>query len=158
MALEPFQNSNRIRWIVVGFCSSVLIALLCRIRWGEAIGVPCLIKWLIGIPCPMCGMTRSLTALLQGDLERSMSFHGLGVVLLVGLVLTLLIVSAELLFRRSVVFSRRYRKQGRTIGFGVISLFLIHHEIRLIPMAISGKLAVSVSDSVIGRLFHGLWL
>lgn len=83
MALEPFQNSNRIRWIVVGFCSSVLIALLCRIRWGEAIGVPCLIKWLIGIPCPMCGMTRSLTALLQGDLERSMSFHGLGVVLLV---------------------------------------------------------------------------
>ena len=106
----------------------------------------------------MCGMTRSLTALLQGDLERSMSFHGLGVVLLVGLVLTLLIVSAELLFRRSVVFSRRYRKQGRTIGFGVISLFLIHHGIRLIPMAISGKLAVSVSDSVIGRLFHGLWL
>ena len=58
----------------------------------------------------MCGMTRSLTALLQGDLERSMSFHDLGVVLLVGLVLTLLIVSAELLFRRSVVFSRRYRK------------------------------------------------
>lgn len=155
MALEPFQNSNRIRWMGVGFCSSVLIALLCRIRWGEAIGVPCLIKWLTGIPCPMCGITRSLTALLQGDFERSTSYHGLGAVVLVGFVLTLLIVSTELLLRRSIVFSRRYRNQGRTIGLGVISLFLIHHAIRLVPMVRSGELAVSFSDSVLGRLFYG---
>ena len=156
MALAPLPNPNRIRWIVVGVCSSILIALLCRIRWGEAIGIPCLIKWLTGIPCPMCGMTRSLTALLQGDLARSMSFHGLGLVLFVGLISMLLMVSIELFLRRSIVFSRRYRKQGRTIGFSVISLFLIHHGIRLIPMVRSGELAISLSDSVLGRWLHGL--
>ncbi len=154
MALKPFPN--RVRWAVVGFCSSILIALLCRIGWGDAIGIPCIIKWLTGIPCPMCGMTRSLTALLQGDLGRSMSFHGLGVMLFIGLISALLIVSAELLLRRSIAFPAGYQKQQQTIGFGIVSLFLIHHGIRLVPIARSGELAASISDSVLGRLLH--WL
>ena len=153
MALEPSQNSDRIRWVAVSFCSTILLALPSQIRSG--MGIPCLIKWLTGIPCPMCGMTRSLTALLQGDLDRSIAFHGLGVVFLVGVVLTLLVVSAELLFRRSIIFSRRYRKQGRAIGLSVIGLFLIHHGIRLVPMVVSGELAVGISGSVIGRVMNG---
>ncbi len=118
--------------------------------------MPCIIKWLTGIPCPMCGMTRSLTALLQGDLQRSIDFHSLGPLLFVGLILTLLMVSTELLLHRSIVFTARYRKPKRTILLSVVSLFLIYHAIRLVPMVQSGELAVSISNSVIGRLLYGL--
>jgi Protein of unknown function (DUF2752) len=154
MVLEQFPNPNRIRWGIWGLCVSILIALLCRIRWGEAIGIPCLMKWLTGIPCPLCGMTRSLTALLQGDFGRSMSFHGLGIVMIIGLVSTFLIVSMELMFRRSIAFSKHHRTLKQTIGFSIVSLFLVHHGIRLVPMMRSGELAASISDSVIGRLLH----
>ena len=154
MALEPLSNLNRIRWAMVGFCSSVLIAVSYRIRWGESVGIPCLIRWFTGIPCPMCGMTRSLTALLQGDLGRSMSFHSLGIVVFFGLVSTLLIVGAELLFHRSIVFLKDSRRLEKTIGFSVISLFLVHHGTRLVPMMRSGELAASILDSVIGRLLN----
>ncbi|MCY7406715.1 MAG: DUF2752 domain-containing protein [Alkalinema sp. CAN_BIN05] len=154
MAIEALPNSNRIRWGIVGSCSSILIGLLCRIGWGESVAISCLTKWLTGIPCPMCGMTRSLTVLLQGDVGRSMSFHGLGIVLFVGLISTLLIVSAELLLNRSIAFSRHDRTLKKTIGFSVISLFLVHHGIRLVPMVRSGELAASISDSVIGRLLN----
>jgi hypothetical protein len=152
MVLEKFPNPNRIRWAIWGICVSILVALLCRVRWGESIAIPCWIKWLTGIPCPMCGMTRSLTALLQGDFERSMSFHGLGIVMLGGLLSTLLLVSAELLLGRTMVFTRCDRTLKKTIAFSVISLFLIHHGIRLVPLVRSGELAASISDSVIGRL------
>ena len=154
MALKPHPNSNRIRWSIVGFCSSILIALLCRIRWGESIGISCPIKWLTGIPCPMCGMTRSLTALLQGDIGRSMSFHSLGIGLFLGLISTLLVVSAELLFNRSIVFSNNNCTLRKTIGLIIVSLFLIHHGIRLIPMMRNGELVDSISDSVIGRVLN----
>lgn len=154
MAIEPSTNSNRIRWGIVGCCSSILLALLCRIQWGESVSISCPIKWLTGIPCPMCGMTRSLTALLQGDFGRSMSFHSLGIILFVGLISTFLIVSAELLINRSIAFSKHDRTLKKTIGFSMISLFLIHHGIRLVPMVRSGELAASISDSVIGRLLN----
>lgn len=39
------------------------------------IGYPCPIYTIIGIPCPGCGMTRSLIALIQGDLQKSFYFH-----------------------------------------------------------------------------------
>ena len=154
MALEPLSNLNRIRWAMVGFCSSVLIAVSYRIRWGESVGIPCLIRWFTGIPCPMCGMTRSLTALLQCDLGRSMSFHSLGIVVFFGLVSTLLIVGAELLFHRSIVFLKDSRRLEKTIGFSVISLFLIHYVIRLVSMILSGEVAANISGSVIGRLLN----
>jgi len=41
-------------------------------------GGPCGFKVLTGAPCPGCGMTRSVGALLRGDLAASLRFHPLG--------------------------------------------------------------------------------
>ena len=39
--------------------------------------VGCPIQRLTGIPCPGCGMTRAVLALLQGDLPRALQLHGM---------------------------------------------------------------------------------
>ena len=41
-------------------------------------GPPCLMRSLLHIPCPGCGMTRSFNALWHGDLVTSFRFHPLG--------------------------------------------------------------------------------
>ncbi len=43
----------------------------------------CPFRLATSLPCPFCGMTRSMLALAQGDLGASMRFHPLGPVLLV---------------------------------------------------------------------------
>lgn len=154
MVLEPFTDQNRIRWAMLGLCLSILVALLYRAWWGGAIGVPCLIKSLTGIPCPMCGMTRSLTALLQGNVSQSTSFHGLGILFLMTLLLVLLKVTLELLFRRSIVFSNSDAIRNRFVWLSVSIVYVIHHGIRLVPMMMSGELAASISNSVFGQMLQ----
>lgn len=43
----------------------------------------CPLRETTGVPCPMCGMTRSVTAALRGDLGASLRFHPLGILLVV---------------------------------------------------------------------------
>jgi len=43
----------------------------------------CTFKSLTGLPCPGCGLTRSLVAAVHGDMAQSLHFHRLGVVTLV---------------------------------------------------------------------------
>ena len=41
----------------------------------------CPFKMLTGLPCPGCGMTRSVVTLLHGDLGASLFYHPLGIVI-----------------------------------------------------------------------------
>lgn len=37
----------------------------------------CMMRILVGIPCPGCGMTRALIALMHGDVAQSLQYHPL---------------------------------------------------------------------------------
>ena len=41
--------------------------------------IPCPVRWLLGVPCPTCGMTRSALALLLLDFRTSFYYHPLTV-------------------------------------------------------------------------------
>ena len=43
--------------------------------------MPCPIKLLTGFPCPACGATRALLALLHGDIQGYLHYHPLALVL-----------------------------------------------------------------------------
>jgi hypothetical protein len=48
----------------------------------------CGFRWLSGIPCPLCGMTRALSFLLKGQWESALRFHSLSPVVLSLLLIT----------------------------------------------------------------------
>jgi hypothetical protein len=46
--------------------------------WASAGPPLCPFRLLTGLPCPGCGLTRSLVSLLHGDLSAAVLFHPLG--------------------------------------------------------------------------------
>ncbi|NJK62531.1 MAG: DUF2752 domain-containing protein [Synechococcaceae cyanobacterium SM2_3_1] len=57
---------------------------------------PCLFLSLSGIPCPTCGMTRSVVASVQGHWGEAVRYHAFGPLLLGALGLLMLHLSLEL--------------------------------------------------------------
>jgi hypothetical protein len=59
---------------------TVVLAAFAFLRWytpGDLI--VCGFRWLTGLLCPLCGMTRALRALVQGDLAAAWSLHPLSI-------------------------------------------------------------------------------
>lgn len=44
----------------------------------------CVFKIMSGVPCPGCGLTRSVVLLMHGDVSGSLFFHPLGVLFVLG--------------------------------------------------------------------------
>lgn len=121
--------------IIVIICSIILVGGLVLTPVGsglELMGLTmphsCLFNNLTGIPCPGCGLTRSLTSAVHGDFAGSFSHHRLGMVVLAYALL-------QLIFRLGVILTPSQR-----------SRFLIH-ELRLNRGAI-----------VLGILFGLNWM
>lgn len=53
-------------------------------------GPGCLWRMMIHIPCPGCGLTRSIRALWHGNLVESFRYHPLGIPLVIGCIASLL--------------------------------------------------------------------
>ena len=79
----------------------LLAAALLPRAWIEAGPSFCPFRLWSGLPCPGCGLTRSVVALAHGDLAASLYFHPLGVAIVAGL---LVVAAAEL-----VLAARRLR-------------------------------------------------
>lgn len=47
--------------------------------WGHAWPSWCLFERATGMPCPFCGLTRSVACALEGDFLLSLRFHPLGI-------------------------------------------------------------------------------
>ena len=48
--------------------------------------LPCPLRTLTGIPCPLCGMTRAVSAAMHGDMVASLRFNPFGLLLVIAAV------------------------------------------------------------------------
>jgi hypothetical protein len=60
---------------------------------GTGLGLPCPLRTLTGVPCPMCGMTTAATGLAAGDLQAAVAANPF-VLLLAGFTLVMIVLMA----------------------------------------------------------------
>lgn len=53
----------------------ITLALVLNAVFLYVSGIGCAARYFLGIPCPGCGMTRALLALLRGDVIASLKYH-----------------------------------------------------------------------------------
>ena len=70
---------------------------------GNELGV-CLFKQITGIPCPSCGSTRSVLALLNGDLISALKWNPIGLILVVVIVISPLWILFDVSTKRESLF------------------------------------------------------
>jgi hypothetical protein len=120
-------------WIVLLLCTGILLGGLllfppsADLPYLSLLGIPipdtCSFKNLTRLPCPGCGLTRSIAAGMHGDFRSSLTYHRLGL-------LTLLYVFLQFLFRLIVIALPSLRTRvmgiGRVLNRGMIVLVFLY--------------------------------
>ena len=84
----------------------------------------CFIKQVSGIPCPSCGTTRSILALLSGDIANALWLNPLGLLAAVALITIPIWAFYDLVLRKSTLM-RFYVKAESFIRRPVVAIPLI---------------------------------
>jgi hypothetical protein len=129
-ALSSMTAATRLR---LGVAASGFLALIAV--YGP-VHIPCLFTTATGIQCPACGMTRSVASIARGDLEASLAFHPLGI-LLAGSALAAILVPTQTL-RAEAAISAAWTGLSLVarvgIGAGALILAWIWNLNRVIPL------------------------
>lgn len=88
-------------------------------KFGEITGSICLIRGLTGVPCPSCGMSRAIIAVINGDIIKAFKFHPLFWLPFVALLL--------------IIFKRRFFKKILICSIILIMLVYILRMTMLFP-------------------------
>ena len=114
--LAPLLNSRPIGLIVLG-----AVGLHSGLVMLGLPGWQCPIRHGLGIPCPGCGLSRALVALLQGDWPTSLTYHAFAPLFLIGL-LVLAVATLLPAIQRNHLINRVERLER---GTGVVSIILV---------------------------------
>jgi len=91
----------------------------------------CIFHSITGHSCLTCGLTRSLHAILHGDLAGSIQYHLFGPVVLLAMLLSLGIFALEAVRGRQLALSVGGRTRNLVLG-GIALLWLVYWSIRLV--------------------------
>jgi len=118
--------------VILIVCFSILAASLIfepaspgtsHLRLGK-IYMPdmCILRATTGVPCPGCGLSRSMVAAVHGDFGSSFSFHRLGL-------LTLVYVFLQFVCRLGIFVIPKWRarliKYGKFLNLGIVVLAVL---------------------------------
>ncbi len=151
--LSPSDRQQR--WGALALVTAPLIgAPLYNLGWRIP-GLVCPLRHWTGIPCPTCGMTRSLMAVVRGDWEQALIHHVFGPLLFIGLVLCVIQLAIELYsgHRVQAIYSPLVRafQRDRRYPLTALGLLLGYHALRLSYLATTGELQQAFWQSPLGQ-------
>ena len=112
------------------------ILVVCLLR--TVFGLPCPIKYLTGISCPGCGMTRALWSLATLDLSAALHYHPVSPALPVFLILLIL-------------FKVKNMKKATTVLLVVFALVMLGVYVWRLIDGGSGVVVCDPQNGLIGR-------
>jgi hypothetical protein len=84
----------------------------------------CPMQNIFGLPCPACGITRSMSSLLNLDIWHSFKYHPLGIIVLAAIITALIVNQSDFLYIRIY--------KNVSVYHSLIVLFIITWLIRLV--------------------------
>ena len=89
----------------------------------------CPFKLLTGLPCPGCGITKSIIFLYKGDIIKSLTYHIFGPLVILFCVVSVFVLMSEIITRKEYLNKLFYNsKIGYILGF----ILATYHVTRLI--------------------------
>jgi hypothetical protein len=96
------RKERKNRWTILGVASSIPTFLLfSRFGLTQKFWICPFFKF-TGIPCPSCGLTRSLISLSEGDIRASLQYHSFGLVLTAIATVMIPSILTELILNRKI--------------------------------------------------------
>ena len=87
------MNRNKLYLLVISICSAGYIWIAYHLSKTDSFVASnesnlgfCLIRSITGVPCPSCGMTRSVTTLAQGHLAEALWWNPLGIIMFASII------------------------------------------------------------------------
>lgn len=97
------------------------------------IPLPCPLKFLTGLDCPLCGGSRVAGALLQADLARALDLNAFVVLVVLPLVAAVLVAMARVELGRAR-FHWPGGRLGGVLGYVLLGAFLTWGVVRNLPL------------------------
>jgi hypothetical protein len=86
-------DARELRWAGAG---ALAVAALLPVLPGEP-GLPCPLRTITGVPCPLCGMTTSVVASVHGNVADALAANPAGLALVLAAVALIALRPAQLL-------------------------------------------------------------
>lgn len=117
--LKNYNGNSKILKIVILILVGIYVLYLFLRKFSEVTGSICLIRGIIGIPCPSCGITRAVISFINGNIINAFKFHPL---------FWLPFVVAVL-----IIFKREFFKKILVIAIISITIIYILRMVLLFP-------------------------
>ncbi|MGF1522315.1 MAG: DUF2752 domain-containing protein [Leptolyngbyaceae cyanobacterium] len=115
-------------------CLSISAALGTHVSL-VALGLPswqCPIRYGLGVPCPGCGLSRAVVALMHGDWHQAILLHAFAPVVAIALILIFLCGLLPNSARQSVVTGMRSLERCLGVSFFFLAGILAYWMVRLL--------------------------
>jgi Protein of unknown function (DUF2752) len=139
---------NRI--IISCGCAGVIASSFLYAPFATVGPVMCPFRFLFGMPCPGCGLTRSFCAMSSGEFLLAFGYHLFGPLLYTACLAAVPILLLEALTKRP--WERLHRLMfSRRVAYLAACSLIIYHAARILQMACHGEVMPAVEESALAR-------
>lgn len=126
------KSKKQILIIIISLFILILLSLLGLYR--------CPFKYIFGIPCPLCGMTRAFISLLKLDISKAFYYHAFWPVIVVLFILYFIFLFKNIKINKKMVFVLDV--------IGILNLVYYFYRLFFLP----GVLHIDFENSILYKI------
>jgi hypothetical protein len=105
----------------------------------------CPFKMVTGMPCPGCGVTKSIMFMYEGDLWTSLYYHLFGPLVVIAATIAILVLTIEIYTKKAYLERYLYNKK---LAYVLAATLGVYHLIRLLFFISNNNLESILQQSI----------